>query len=427
MNIKNIYNQYLNSSGIVTDSRNIKSGSMFFALKGENFNGNTFAKKAIQNGALCAVIDEVEFCENENFILVDNVLKTLQDLANFHRKKLGMKILGITGTNGKTTTKELVNAVLSQKFKTVATIGNLNNHIGVPLTLLSMNQTTEFGIVEMGANHCGEIDELCKIAEPDFGIITNVGTAHIEGFGSFEGVVKTKTELYNFLEIKDGIIFYNKNNEILSSKVKTKNKSYGCEDADLKSNYISANPFLKLNYIDNKQIVEINTNLIGKYNFENVSAAVCVAKYFEIENIKIKNAIENYFPTNNRSQIKETQSNTLILDLYNANPSSMSVAINNFAEMQVQNKILIIGDMFELGNVSETEHKKIVELIKNLNFANVYLVGYQFEKINDCNKFKTFTTSEILYNYLKQNNIMKSTILLKASRGVKLEKVVELL
>jgi len=428
MNIQNIYNQYLNSTGIVTDSRNIKKGSMFFALKGENFNGNMFAQKAIENGALCAIIDEIEYCKNDNFIVVNNVLETLQKLANFHRKKIGIKLIAITGTNGKTTTKELINSVLSQKFITVATQGNLNNHIGVPLTLLSMNQDTEFGIVEMGANHIGEIAELCKIAEPNFGIITNIGTAHLEGFGSFEGIVKTKTELYNFLEPNDGIIFYNKDNQILSSKINSKNKSYGTnQSADLQLNYISANPLLKLNYIDNQNIIEINTNLIGKYNFENVAAAICVAKYFEIENQKIKNAIENYFPNNNRSQIKQTQHNTLILDMYNANPSSMNVALNNFAEMKKENKILIIGDMFELGESSENEHAKIIELIEKLNFTTVFLVGNQFEKTNTNPNFKTYKNSDTLYEYLKINNLKNSTILLKASRGIKLEKIVDLL
>lgn len=427
MEISKLYDIFKKSSGVITDSRKVEKNSLFFALKGDKFNANEFAAAALKSGALACVIDDEKYKTSEKCILVDDVLVTLQKLANFHRKQLGIKILSITGTNGKTTTKELINCVLSQKFNTCATQGNLNNHIGVPLTLLSMNKNTEFGIVEMGANHPGEIAALCEIAEPDFGLITNIGTAHIEGFGSFEGVIKTKSEMYRFLEKSGGTIFLNSDNGILRNQTTySELVKYGTDCNNFTyGKFISANPLLKVLFYDKNSEFEINTNLFGNYNFENVLAAVCVGQYFRVENQKIKSAIENYFPKNNRSQIQITNSNTLLLDMYNANPTSMSSSIQNFAQIDAANKVLIIGDMLELGNISHDEHFKIIELIRKLNFENVFLVGKEFCKIN--NEFKTFEKSTELAEYLTENKIINSTILLKASRGIKLETVAGIL
>lgn len=426
MEISKLHKLYKKSTGVVTDSRKVVKNSLFFALKGDNFNGNEFAKIALKMGASHCIIDEQQFKVDKRFILVDNVLETLQKLANYHRKHLKVKILAITGTNGKTTTKELVNCVLSQKFKTFATQGNLNNHIGVPLTLLSMNENTEIGIVEMGANHVGEIAELCEISEPDFGLITNIGTAHIEGFGSVENIIKTKTELYRFLEQKKGTIFLNSDNEILKNQINySKIITYGTSDKlNSWGKFLSSNPLLKFDFNDKLTKIEVNTNLFGKYNFENNLAAVCIGQYFDIESSKIKSALEKYFPQNNRSQIQKTLTNTLLLDMYNANPTSMKSAITNFAEIIADNKILIIGDMFELGHISKNEHKKIVELIEELKFTKVFLVGKEFSNVNQ-NKFDIFETSIDLAIYLSINKITNAIILIKASRGIKLECVVE--
>jgi len=426
MQISELHNIFLKSTGIVTDSRKIELNSLFFALKGENFNGNLFAKQAIEDGAMFSVVDDKEFAIDDKFILVDNVLTTLQKLANYHRKQLSFPIIGITGTNGKTTTKELVNCVLSKKFKTVATAGNLNNHIGVPITLLKMSVKDEFGIVEMGANHIGEIDELCKIAEPDFGLITNIGSAHLEGFGSFEGVIKTKTEMYRFLEKKQGLIFYNSDNSILKNNIGTsRTYCYGTSsDVNVKGEVIDSNPLLRFKFIYHENEITVNTNLFGSYNFENNMAAVCIGQYFGIEVNDIKNAIENYFPQNNRSQIKKTDKNTLFLDMYNANPTSMAASIENFAELNVNSKVLIIGGMRELGEVSFDEHFKIVKLIENNNFEKVFLVGDEFSKVQS-NKFIIFMTSDDLAKYLSENEINNSTILLKGSRGIQLEKSIK--
>ncbi len=428
MQLSDLYQIFLKSTGVVTDSRKIIKGSLFFALKGDNFNGNVFAKKAIEDGAIFAVIDEPEFNESDKFILVDDVLKTLQKLANYHRKELKLPVLTITGTNGKTTTKELINCVLSKKFRTLATQGNLNNHIGVPLTLLSMTKNHEFGIVETGANHQGEIAELCEIAEPDFGLITNIGTAHIEGFGSFEGVIKTKTEMYRFLEKHNGLIFYNYNNEILKSNLNhSKCISYGTDiNSDYRFEFTDANPFLTFKFSSNNEEFIVNTNLFGGYNLENNMAAVCVGLHFGVAGADIKNAIENYFPKNNRSQIQRTERNTLFLDMYNANPTSMNASVTNFAQLKADNKVLIIGDMFELGEIAEDEHKKILKLIENYNFYKVYFVGKEFWKLKT-DKFLFFTNSDDCAAFLKEDKTSNSTILIKGSRGIHLENVVAFL
>jgi UDP-N-acetylmuramoyl-tripeptide--D-alanyl-D-alanine ligase len=428
MEISELHKIFKKSSGIITDSRKIVKDSLFFALKGDNFNGNQFVENALRSGAMFCIIDEENFRIDDRCILVENVLKTLQKLANYHRMQLKIKILAITGTNGKTTTKELVNCVLSQKFHTYATQGNLNNHLGVPLTLLSMSEETEVGIVEMGANHLNEIAELCEIAEPDFGLITNIGTAHIEGFGSFEGVIKTKTELYRFLEANGGTIFLNYDNGILKNQTNHYNLvRYGTNsNINTKGKFISANPYLKFKFWDKDSEIDVETNLFGNYNFENNMAAVCIGQYLDVESIKIKKAIESYFPKNNRSQIQKTKTNTLLLDMYNANPTSMKSAIDNFAEIKSENKVLIIGDMLELGHISGIEHKKIVDMIEILGFQKIFLVGKEFGKINQ-NRIPVFETSTELAKYLLSNKISDATILLKASRGIKLENVLEYL
>ena len=423
MNIEQLYNLLKINKSVSTDSRAIKKGSIFFALKGENFNGNKFAEEALKKGASFAVIDEEKYKLHDKIFLVENVLETLQNLATYHRKYLKLPIISLTGSNGKTTTKELINAVLSKEYNTCATIGNLNNHIGVPLTLLNMDSNTEIGIVEMGANHLKEIALLANIAQPDYGYITNFGKAHLEGFGSLEGVVKGKTELYDYLRKQNKIVFINSEDEIQLAKSKgIKAITFGKKDADYKIEYVDANPFVVLKFNN----IRIESKLIGTYNFNNIAAAIAIGKYFKVSDQSIKEAIENYKPTNNRSQILKKGTNKIILDAYNANPSSMKVALENFSGLTDISKIAILGDMFELGPEAESEHQKIVEFIKGLNIDSVYLLGNIFYKLDIINpKIKKFTSFEEFKEELKNISIENSTILIKASRGMALERVLE--
>lgn len=429
MLLEEIYKIFVSNPVISTDSRDIKPNSIFFALKGDNFDGNEYAKASIEKGASYSIIDNPKFKLNDKFILVDNVLQTLQNLANYHRRQIPAKIIGITGSNGKTTSKELINAVLSKKYSTIYTKGNLNNHIGVPLTLLTLTKETEIGIIEMGANHPGEIKILSEIAEPDFGIITNIGKAHIEGFGSYKGVINTKKELYDFLETKNGIVFINADNNLLMQINKAKEfYTYGKNSSNFVSGkLISMNPFINIEWrLNNENANQIQTNLIGSYNTDNVLAAVLIGKYFKIEDSVICNAISEYTPSNNRSQLIKGKSNYIVMDAYNANPSSMELAIKNFNEIDFNQKTLIIGDMLELGNISETEHQNVINLISNLNFSNVYLVGNIFSKINR-SPIQAFINVDELASFLKQNPIQNNYILVKGSRGIKLEKVLDLI
>lgn len=427
--ISELYSLYKKFPVVTTDSRKVSSQSIFFALRGENFNGNEFAQTAIQQGCAYTVIDEEKFYSGEKTILVKDVLQTLQHLALHHRSQLKIPILAITGSNGKTTTKELIKNVLSKKYKTLATVGNLNNHIGVPLTILSITDEIEIAIVEMGANHIGEIAMLCEIAKPDFGLITNIGKAHLGEFGNFENVVKGKKELYQFIRNNNGKIFLNSDNELLVSLTTDLEKiTYGTKkNSFCQCKMEDSFPFLKIKF--NDKIV--SSQLFGKYNFENIASTICIGKYFKVENEKIKEAIEEYVPSNNRSQILKTKSNTLLLDAYNANPSSMCAAIENFSEMEGKNKWLILGDMLELGKYEIEEHKNILQLLVEKKFQNIILVGEIFSKAvsEGKNKFLLFKNSDELANRLKSNSPIKksSLILIKGSRGIKLEKVVDYL
>ena len=424
MSIKDLHELFMKSSGVVTDSRKIKNNCIFFSLKGENFNGNEFANSAVEKGAMLAVVDEKKFSQNkENYILVENCLETLQNLANFHRKKLNTKIIGITGSNGKTTTKELINSVLKTHFITYCTKGNLNNHIGVPLSLLEISKNTEVAIIEMGANHIGEIKLLSEIVEPDYGYITNFGKAHLEGFGSEEGVIKGKTELYKFLFKRNGFIFYNSDDEkqkhLLSDY---KNKfGFGIKSSDLNYTIKSENPTI---------ILEVNNNIIestlfGNYNIQNIISAVTVGMYLEIPIEKICNGISNYISSNNRSQIVEINSNKIILDAYNANPSSMLLAIKSFEKSKLQNKVLILGDMFELGQYENKFHQEIIDYCENLNINRVFLVGKIFSKTIHSRKFLSSANYIELSKRKEFKEIKNSNLLIKGSRGIQLEKLLE--
>jgi len=410
---------------ISTDSRKIEKNCIFFALKGENFNGNKYANAALEKGAAYAIIDESEYLISNKTILVKNVLQTLKDLANLHRRKLGIPVLAITGTNGKTTTKELASAVLSQKYNVSFTEGNLNNHIGVPLTLLKMNADSEFGVVEMGANHQGEIAELCIIAEPDFGIITNIGKAHLEGFGSFEGVIKTKSELYQYITRLNGTIFYNRENPILAELAsEIKNKiSYGQENANFTGKLLSSPPFVHIKANFKKGVLYLNTNLTGDYNFENILAAACIGNYFDVDPLAIQKALKNYFPQNNRSQLINKNGVKIIMDAYNANPTSMQASIKSFMSNISSESYLILGDMLELGDYSRQEHIAILELVKNYPSTKVLTVGKNFYGISSDYNYQSFLNVELLCDFLQATPITKGDILIKGSRGIQLEKV----
>jgi UDP-N-acetylmuramoyl-tripeptide--D-alanyl-D-alanine ligase len=423
MDLQVLHKHFIESAGICTDSRKIVKNQLFFALSGQNFNGNQFANQAIEQGAKLAIIDDIKFKVNDKFFLVSNVLDCLQQLALFHRKQLNTTIVSITGTNGKTTTKELISKVLQKKYKVTFTQGNLNNHIGVPLTLLSFTSETEIGVVEMGANHPNEISQLCNIALPDFGIINNIGKAHLEGFGSFEGVIKAKSELYDYCKANNKKVFVNGDDSLLMDlSEKIERITYGKSNKDeVCAEFISANPLLELKWKEFK----IQTQLVGEYNFNNVLAAIAVGIYFQVPDNEIGSAISEYQPQNNRSQLTKTADNTLIIDAYNANPSSMELAVRNFMNINASNKLLILGDMFELGEASEIEHQKIIDLVKNLNFEKAFFVGKNFffrEKENR-DKFNFFISIDEMLNYLSKNKIAGYTILLKASRGIQLEKV----
>ncbi|MCH7524134.1 MAG: UDP-N-acetylmuramoyl-tripeptide--D-alanyl-D-alanine ligase [Bacteroidetes bacterium] len=428
MKIKNLHKLFLTCNSICTDTRTIKKDDLFFALKGEHFNGNKFAEIAITKGAKYAVVDEEEYVINSDYILVDDVLNTLQQLARYNRKQLNLKIIALTGSNGKTTTKELINCVLQKKYKTIATKGNLNNHIGVPLTLLSMDENTEIGIVEMGANHLKEIEFLCDITNPDFGYITNFGKAHLEGFGSIEGVIKGKSELYNHLKLNDKIIFINKDDVIQTKQLEDYKNHYSFGSSDkspqVHIKFIEANPFVHIKYNG----LTIKSRLIGNYNFSNISAAIAIGNYFEVDDLDIKSAIETFKPDNNRSQFIEKGINKIILDAYNANPTSMKAALDSFANLKDEPKIAILGDMFELGQDTDKEHQAIAEYATSLNIDTIYLVGKNFytSTFNSpkINRSKTF---DDLKASLKVSPIKNHSILIKGSRGMALERVLELL
>jgi UDP-N-acetylmuramoyl-tripeptide--D-alanyl-D-alanine ligase len=410
-------------------------GAIFFALQGDNFNANTFAEKALEAGCSLAVIDDVNYKKDERYVLVDDVLATLQALANHHRRQLSIPVISITGSNGKTTSKELLNAVLSQKYNVLATKGNLNNHIGVPLTLLSITSEHEMAIVEMGANHQGEIAMLCGIAEPDFGMITNIGKAHLEGFGGYEGVIKAKNELYQYVHKKGGKLFVNEDNELLKKLSAGMNKvTFGIgSTVDVQGVFLESNPFVKLKFKaknDTQNIHEkpvISTQLIGNYNFENILAAACIGNYFDVSDEQIKQGLEGYVSSNNRSQVMQTAHNLLLLDAYNANPSSMRAALENFSQMNQGNKMVILGDMLELGAESDKEHDAVVQLLKEKNITNALLVGPLFMKAGKAINATVFANSDEVVNYLKAHPVKNNTVLVKGSRGIKLEKVVDVL
>lgn len=416
MNIKDLYQKYLKNYLVTTDTRNIKKNALFFSLKGAHFNGNTFAKKAIELGASYAIIDEKAYEIKGKTILVNNVLKTLQALANYHRKQLSIPIIGITGSNGKTTTKELLQAVLQTQFNTKATLGNLNNHIGVPLTILSFTNKTEIGIVEMGANHQKEIEFLCTICEPDLGYITNFGKAHLEGFGGIEGVIKGKSELYTYLKENNKISFVNANDAIQVQLTTNLNSV-------LLNNTIATSaiqPFLAVKYKD--QVIQ--THLVGAYNVDNLKAAISIGEYFTISQENIISAIKNYIPTNNRSQIIKKKNNIILMDAYNANPSSTMVALDNLNKTNHQKKTVILGDMFELGDYSTKEHQNIVDYCNTLHLDRCIFVGEAYSKTSASEKYENF---ESLKNQIKQSPFKNCYILIKGSRGMSLERLSEVI
>jgi UDP-N-acetylmuramoyl-tripeptide--D-alanyl-D-alanine ligase len=427
MDIKYIHNLFLKCNSVSIDTRKIESNSLFVAIKGDNFDANTFAKEALEKGASYVIIDNDSYYIDERTILVENSLIALQELAKFHREYLKLPIIALTGSNGKTTTKELIHVVLSKKFNTKATVGNLNNHIGVPLTLLSFNSQTEIGIVEMGANHKKEIEFLCDLAKPDYGYITNFGKAHLEGFGGVQGVIEGKSEMYTYLSKNDKVCFINLEDPIQVEKAKAlKSYSFGInkESANVNIKSIEANPFVIINYSN----IVISSHLIGLYNSNNINAAITIGKYFGVDDKAIKEALESYIPENNRSQLLTKGTNQIILDAYNANPSSMTVAIENFIQLDKPNKIAILGDMFELGTESLEEHKNIIHLLSKEEKTVCYFIGKDFyHNKMEKNNFHFYENFEQFSDVLQQNKLEKKMILIKGSRGMALERTLEIL
>lgn len=425
MKIAELYQKYLESGKVSTDTRQITSGSVFFALKGPVFNANELAAEALLKGASYAVLDEKKYAVNDRCILVDDVLQTLQRLARHHRDQLKIPVIGLTGSNGKTTSKELVHAVLSKKFRTLATKGNLNNHIGVPLTILSIDSSHQLAVIEMGANHVGEIAALCGISNPTHGFITNIGRAHIGTFGGFDNIIRGKSELYQHLINNHGTVFINSQNPILANMAKRfKNPLFYPAKGDYyHAELVASNPFLVVRAENGEEIV---SQLIGAYNFENISAALCIGKYFGVEAGAANEAVKAYVPGNMRSQVMKKGSNTIILDAYNANPSSMHAAIESFAAMDGAKKVVILGDMYELEGEAEGEHRMIGALLKEKNIAQAYLCGPLMKSAQATFPEGKFIESrDLLVEELKKNPIRDSLILIKASRGMALEKVVE--
>jgi UDP-N-acetylmuramoyl-tripeptide--D-alanyl-D-alanine ligase len=432
MSISEIYRIYLQHPQICTDTRKITGGCLFFALKGENFDANTFAQQALEKGAAYVVIDNPEFKKSEQYILVDDTLIALQELAKHHREELKIPFIGLTGSNGKTTTKELINAVLSQKFKTLATKGNLNNHIGVPLTILDIDDDVEIAIIEMGANHQKEIKMLSNFCQPNYGLITNVGKAHLEGFGGFEGVKKGKGELYDYLASNNGTVFINKDNPQLMEMATSRNFkeiiNYGTSsDCKVSGELMSNNPFLEVKWTSNNETYQVHSQLTGTYNFENILVAVAIGWRFGLSPEEINTGISNYAPQNKRSQIIKTAKNTVIGDYYNANPSSMVVALENMAALKADKKIVILGDMFELGEEAEKEHQSIIDKAMSYDFDNAIFIGEMFAQSPSSAKAKFFKNRDEAMEELKKNPIEDSLVLLKGSRGMKLEGLMELL
>lgn len=429
MEISTLYTCFKECGKVTTDTRNCPKGSMFIALKGETFNGNAFAREALAKGCRYAVVDEKEYADAENILLVDDCLKALQALAREHRRKMGTRIIGITGTNGKTTTKELIATVLQKRYKVLYTQGNLNNHIGVPLTLLNLTDEHELAVVEMGANHPGEIRTLVNIAEPDCGLITNVGKAHLEGFGSFEGVVKTKSELYDYLRSKkNAFIFLDKDNKVLcQASAGLKTVEYGMENEALpvSGKLHACAPFLAFEWKHAGINHNVQTHLIGSYNIKNALAAIAIGRYFDVSAEAICEALEDYVPSNNRSQLTETADNHLIVDAYNANPTSMMAALENFRLMEVLHKMVVLGDMKELGEGSTEEHRKIAAYLQTCGFERIILVGTEFGKVKG--SFEHYLDVETLKQIFAQNKPKGKFILIKGSNSMKLSLLKDIL
>ncbi len=421
--IDKLYNAYLASRHVTTDSRAITPGCIFFAFRGANFDGNAFAPQALEQGAALCVISDPQYKVDDRCIVVPDVLATLQELAREHRRHLTIPVIGITGTNGKTTTKELVHAVLARRYKTSATAGNFNNHLGVPLTLLSIPADTQIAIVEMGANHPGEIAGLCSIADPDCGLITNVGRAHLEGFGSFDGVIRTKTELYRHLAAKNGLVFVNADNEHLMPIAKNidHHLTYGSSaEADTRGTYVGSDPYMHFYFEVGDNVYNTHSHLLGAYNFDNAMAAVAVGLHFGVEPWDIKEAIEAYTPANQRSQWKETANNNLYLDCYNANPSSMAAALRAFSDIKAPHKAAIIGAMRELGSTSLEEHQRLVDTLDKSHLDYCLLIGPEFDGISLTNNTKHVNTTEEAITLLKEWGPKGYTILIKGSNSNRL-------
>jgi UDP-N-acetylmuramoyl-tripeptide--D-alanyl-D-alanine ligase len=427
-----IYQYFLAHRIVSTDTRNISEGCLFFALKGEKFDANTFASEALKQGAAYVIIDNKEYQLNDKCILVEDVLETLQELARHHRSQLNIPVIGLTGSNGKTTTKELINAVLSQKYKTFATKGNLNNHIGVPLSILSITEDVEIAVIEMGANHQKEIEFLCSVAQPTHGMITNIGLAHLDGFGGFEGVKKGKAELFAYLKTHHGTAFVNHDSPHILEMAHTigldEPVGYGIDDTNVITGaLLSSDPVLELTWSSTEGPYQVKTHLTGIYNFENLLAAICIGDFFKLSPDQINKGLEGYIPVNNRSQLTKTATNMVICDFYNANPSSMAAALKNLTTLASEHKVAIIGDMFELGEESGKLHEEIAALSEISELDNVLLIGKYFYSLKDKYKGNFFSSPEEAAIWLQANPVKDSLVLLKGSRGMALEQLLPLL